>query len=195
MEIWQAVQDVVGEALAKADIDADALEAVGVTNQRETTVVWDRTTGEPVYNAIVWQDTRTAQIVEALGGDEGQDRYKSRVGLPLATYFCGPKVKWILDNVDGARERAEAGELVMGTIDTWVVWHLNGGVAGDAAGALSAQLDQARSSSTVLSPGAWPTGTDSGGHRPGNMNTVSRPQNVDTSSTSTGPTNTSGVNY
>ena len=129
-EIWVNVQEVVQAALADAGIDVGKLAAVGITNQRETTVVWSRTTGEPVHNAIVWQDTRTAAIVEALGGEAGQDRYKDRVGLPLATYFCGPKVQWILDNVDGARARAESGELVMGTMDTWLIWNLTGGVDG-----------------------------------------------------------------
>ncbi|MDO5676915.1 MAG: glycerol kinase GlpK [Propionibacteriaceae bacterium] len=129
-EIWVNVRSVVADALSKAELNASSIAACGITNQRETTVVWDKNTGEPVYNAIVWQDTRTAKIIEELGGDEGQDRYKARVGLPLATYFCGPKVKWILDNVDGARERAEAGSLIMGTIDTWVLWNMTGGVNG-----------------------------------------------------------------
>ncbi len=130
VEVWDNVRAVVAEALSAASINHNDLAAVGITNQRETTVVWDKTTGEPVYNAIVWQDTRTAKIVDALGGDEGQDKYKARVGLPLATYFCGPKVKWILDNVEGARARAEAGDLVMGTMDTWVLWNMTGGVDG-----------------------------------------------------------------
>ena len=128
MEIWANVREVIGTALSVAQINRHNLAAVGITNQRETTVVWDKTTGEPVYNAIVWQDTRTDKIVKELGGDEGQDKYKDRVGLPLATYFCGPKVKWILDNVEGARERAEAGDLLMGTIDSWLIWNLTGGV-------------------------------------------------------------------
>lgn len=130
MEIWDNVREVIGTALSKAQINRHNLAAVGITNQRETTVVWDKTTGEPVYNAIVWQDTRTDKIVKELGGEEGQDKYKDRVGLPLATYFCGPKVKWILDNVEGARERAEAGDLIMGTMDSWVIWNMTGGVSG-----------------------------------------------------------------
>ena len=130
VEVWDNVRAVVAEALSSASVNHQEIAAVGITNQRETTVVWDKKTGEPVYNAIVWQDTRTAKIVEDLGGDEGQDKYKARVGLPLATYFCGPKVKWILDNVEGARERAEAGDLVMGTMDTWVLWNMTGGVDG-----------------------------------------------------------------
>ena len=130
IEVWDNVRAVVADALASASLNHHDIAAVGITNQRETTVVWDRTTGEPVYNAIVWQDTRTGKIIEELGGDEGQDKYKARVGLPLATYFCGPKVKWILDNVEGARARAEAGDLVMGTMDTWVMWNLTGGTTG-----------------------------------------------------------------
>ncbi len=129
VEVWDNVRAVVAEALSGASINHQQIAAVGITNQRETTVVWDKKTGEPVYNAIVWQDTRTAKIVEELGGGN-QDKYKDRVGLPLATYFCGPKVKWILDNVEGARERAEAGDLVMGTMDTWVLWNMTGGVDG-----------------------------------------------------------------
>ena len=130
IEVWDNVRAVVADALASASLNHHDIAAVGITNQRETTVVWDRTTGEPVYNAIVWQDTRTGKIIEELGGDEGQDKYKARVGLPLATYFCGPKVKWILDNVEGARARAEAGDLVMGTMDTWVMWNMTGGTTG-----------------------------------------------------------------
>ncbi|MFT4109434.1 glycerol kinase GlpK [Propionicimonas sp.] len=130
IEVWDAVREVVGEALAKASLNKDNIQAVGITNQRETTLVWNKETGQPVYNAIVWQDTRTAKIVEELGGAEGQDKYKAKVGLPLATYFSGPKVKWILDNVEGARADAEAGKLVMGNMDTWVIWNLTGGVDG-----------------------------------------------------------------
>lgn len=129
-EIWNNVREVVGSALAKAQLNRHNLAAVGITNQRETTVVWDKNTGEPIYNAIVWQDTRTAKIVEELGGEIGQDKYKQRVGLPLATYFSGPKVKWILDNVPDARQRAEAGDLLMGTMDSWVLWNMTGGVNG-----------------------------------------------------------------
>ena len=103
---------------------------MGVTNQRETAVVWDRNTGEPVYNAIVWQDTRTDKICNELAADGGQDRFRDKVGLPLATYFSGPKIRWILDNVDGARGRAEAGDLAFGNMDTWVIWNLTGGTDG-----------------------------------------------------------------
>ena len=125
--IWARCQEVIHGALAKAGLRATDLAAVGVTNQRETTVVWDRRTGWPIYNAIVWQDTRTAGIVEELARDGGQDRFRSKVGLPLATYFSGPKIRWILDNVSEARARAEAGDLIFGTIDSWVIWNLTGG--------------------------------------------------------------------
>ncbi len=129
MEIWARSQDVIKGALAKAGLTAADLAAVGVTNQRETTVVWDKATGKPVYNAIVWQDTRTADICNELAKDGGQDRLRPKTGLPLATYFSGPKVKWILDNVAGAREKAEKGELLFGNIDTWCIWNLTGGAA------------------------------------------------------------------
>ncbi|MGN8247239.1 glycerol kinase GlpK [Cellulomonas soli] len=130
-EIWDNTRAVVALALANANITHRDVAAVGITNQRETAVVWDRTTGVPVYNAIVWQDTRTQKIAEdlgALGG--GADRYKDRVGLPLATYFSGPKIRWILDNVEGAREKAERGDLAFGNTDAWVLWNMTGGVNG-----------------------------------------------------------------
>jgi glycerol kinase len=129
-EIWQRSQEVIDGALSKAGLSASDLAAVGITNQRETTLVWDRNTGEPVYNAIVWQDTRTDQICNELAADGGQDRFRAKVGLPIATYFSGPKVKWILDNVEGARARAEGGDLVFGNIDSWCIWHLTGGTNG-----------------------------------------------------------------
>jgi glycerol kinase len=130
LEIWRNVREVIGTALARADITRHDIAAVGITNQRETAVVWDRATGRPVYNAIVWQDTRTQDIVDALAADGGTDRFKDAVGLPLATYFAGTKIRWILDNVEGARARAEAGELLFGTIDTWLLWNLTGGPRG-----------------------------------------------------------------
>src|SRR5213596_2993842 len=129
-EIWQRCQEVMGEALQAANASADDIAGLGITNQRETAVVWDRNTGEPVMNAIVWQDTRTDKLVEELSADGGQDRFRSKVGLPLATYFSGPKVRWILDNVDGVREKAEAGDLIFGNIDTWCIWNLTGGTDG-----------------------------------------------------------------
>jgi glycerol kinase len=125
-EIWANVQAVVRGAMAKLGILAADLAAVGITNQRETTVVWDPDTGKPVCNAIVWQDTRTDRLVRELGGEAGQDRLRERCGLPLATYFSGPKLRWILDNVEGARPRAERGDLLFGTIDSWLIWNLTG---------------------------------------------------------------------
>jgi glycerol kinase len=129
-EIWRRTREVIGGAMAKSDAEAGDVAAIGITNQRETTVVWDRETGEPVYNAIVWQDTRAEDIVRELAGEEGPDRLRRDVGLPLSTYFSGPKIKWILDHVEGARGRAEAGELAFGTMDTWVLWNLTGGTDG-----------------------------------------------------------------
>ena len=130
MEIWQRTQEVIAGALKKAGCTASELAAVGITNQRETAVVWDRTTGKPVHNAIVWQDTRTDTICNQLSQHGGQDRFREKVGLPLATYFSGPKVKWILENVPGVRERAERGEVVFGNVDSWCLWNLTGGVNG-----------------------------------------------------------------
>jgi glycerol kinase len=129
-EIWRRTREVIGGALAKSDAGSGDLEAIGITNQRETTVVWDRESGQPIHNAIVWQDTRTDQLVRELAGDEGVDRLRERVGLPLSTYFSGPKLTWLLDNVAGARARAENGELAFGTMDTWVLWNLTGGQNG-----------------------------------------------------------------
>ncbi len=130
MEIWARSREVLDGALKKAGVSAQDVTALGITNQRETTVVWDRTTGEPVYNAIVWQDTRTDKICDELASEGGQDRFRPTTGLPIATYFSAPKVRWILDNVDGARQRAEAGDLVFGNIDTWLIWNLTGGTDG-----------------------------------------------------------------
>jgi len=130
MEIWARTQEVIEGALQSAGLSASDLAAVGVTNQRETTVVWDKATGKPIYNALVWQDTRTADICAKLAKSGGQDRFRKKVGLPLATYFSGPKIKWILDNVKGARARAAKGELLFGNIDTWVIWNLTGGPNG-----------------------------------------------------------------
>jgi glycerol kinase len=130
LEIWERTRTVIAGALRKHDLDPKDLAAVGVTNQRETTVVWDKSTGQPIHNAIVWQDTRTADICAELAGDGGQDRFRAQTGLPLATYFSGPKIKWILDNVEGARARAERGELLFGNVDTWLIWNLTGGPRG-----------------------------------------------------------------
>jgi glycerol kinase len=130
MEVWASTQAVVAGALAKAHVDVKDLAAVGITNQRETTVVWDKNTGKPVYNAIVWQDTRTDLICNELAKVGGVDRLRAKVGLPLATYFSGPKIKWILDNIPGVRDRAEKGELYFGNMDSWVIWNLTGGIKG-----------------------------------------------------------------
>ena len=129
MEIWSRTTEVISGALAKANITSADLAAVGITNQRETTLVWDRKTGQPVYNALVWQDTRQQDIVDMVA-DGNQDRLREKTGLPLATYFSGTKIRWILDNVEGARARAEAGDLMFGNMDTWVIWNLTGGIDG-----------------------------------------------------------------
>jgi len=130
VDIWDNVREAVGLALTRANLTHGDIAAVGLTNQRETTIVWNRHTGVPVCRAIVWQDTRTQRIVEDLSRDHGVDRYKATVGLPLATYFAGPKVKWILDNISGARQAADDGDLLFGTVDTWILWNLTGGVNG-----------------------------------------------------------------
>jgi glycerol kinase len=130
LEIWQRCEEVIKGALKKTGAKASDLAAVGVTNQRETTVVWEKSSGKPVYNAIVWQDTRTDQIVNEFAKDGGQDRLRPKTGLPLATYFSGPKIKWILDNVNGVRDRAGRGEILFGNIDTWCIWNLTGGPDG-----------------------------------------------------------------
>ena len=132
MEIWTITQDVVKGAVAKAGAQPGDIAAVGVTNQRETTIVWDKNTGKPYYNAIVWQDTRTKDICDALSANSGQDRFRPQVGLPLATYFSGPKIKWILENVDGVRAAVEKGDAIFGNIDTWEIWWLTGGPDGGA---------------------------------------------------------------
>jgi glycerol kinase len=125
-QIWTNVQKVTKGALSKAGIKPKHLAAVGITNQRETTVLWDKATGKPVHNAIVWQDTRTDRLVRELGGDVGQDRFREKCGLPLATYFSGPKIRWLLDNVSGLRARAERGDVLFGTMDSWLIWNLTG---------------------------------------------------------------------
>lgn len=128
-QIWNNTREVIGQALSKANVTRHSITAVGITNQRETAIIWDRATGEPVYNAIVWQDTRTQSIIDRIA-DGDTDRFKKVTGLPLATYFSASKIVWMLDNVDGVRERAEAGELAFGTPDTWVLWNLTGGPDG-----------------------------------------------------------------
>ena len=126
-EIVHRTKQVISEALDAAGLSGRDLAAVGITNQRETAVVWDRSTGEAVANAIVWQDTRTDQLCASLAGDAGPDRFRRKTGLPIATYFAGPKVRWLLDSQDGMQARAESGELAFGTVDSWIVWHLTGG--------------------------------------------------------------------
>lgn len=137
LEIWERTQAVMTEALKSGDVSPKDIVVIGITNQRETTVVWDKSTGKPIYNAIVWQDTRTDVIISELAKNAstsstsplsatGQDRFRLKTGLPLATYFSGPKLKWILDNVDGARAKAENGDLLFGNIDTWLIWNLTG---------------------------------------------------------------------
>lgn len=130
LEIWERTQQVIKGALEKSKIDPADLAAIGVTNQRETTVVWDRRTGKPFYNAIVWQCTRTKDMCDELAREGGQDRFRAKTGLPIATYFSGPKIKWILDNVPGVREAAERGDALFGNIDTWEIWWLTGGPEG-----------------------------------------------------------------
>ena len=129
-EIWQRTREVIAEAMAKADVRPADLAAIGITNQRETTVVWERKTGKPIANALVWQDTRVAADVSELAKSGGQDRFRSTTGLPLTTYFSGLKIRWMLEHIKGTREAAEAGDLMFGNIDTFLVWHLTGGVQG-----------------------------------------------------------------
>jgi glycerol kinase len=131
-EIWRNTEVVIGEALEKGGVLRGELAAVGITNQRETTVLWDRNTGAPLHNALVWQDTRTADLVAQLARDGGQDRFRARTGLPLATYFSGLKLRWLLDSVPGARARAAAGDILFGTVDSWLLWNLTGGASGGA---------------------------------------------------------------
>jgi glycerol kinase len=130
LEIWANTREVIGIALSRANITRHDVAAIGITNQRETTVVWDRHTGEPVYNAIVWQDVRTQPICDRFAAEGGVDRFRDTVGLPLNPYFSGTKIVWILENVPGARARAEAGDLLFGNTDSWVTWNLTGGPNG-----------------------------------------------------------------
>ena len=129
-EVWLRTEQVIEGALQKAGIDGGGIAAVGITNQRETTVVWDKKTGKPFHPAIVWQDTRTDTVCAELGRDGGQDRFRDKTGLPLATYFSGPKIHWLLDEVSGLRQAAERGDALFGNMDTWLIWNLTGGVSG-----------------------------------------------------------------
>ena len=126
-EIWSTQYAVALEAMQKLNITADQVAAIGITNQRETTIVWDKTTGEPVYNAIVWQCRRTSEYCDSLKEKGLSDKFREKTGLLIDAYFSGTKVKWILDNVEGARERAEAGDLLFGTVETWLIWKLTKG--------------------------------------------------------------------
>lgn len=130
VEIWRNTREVIGLALGRANLTRHDIAAVGITNQRETTVVWDRRTGMPIHNAITWQDTRTQPLIDSIASDGGVDRFVDIVGLPLASYFSASKIAWILENVEGARARAEAGDLAFGTTDTWLLWNLTGGIHG-----------------------------------------------------------------
>lgn len=130
LEIWRNTRAVIRDGLAAAGIGPERLAAVGITNQRETTVLWDRHTGEPVYNALVWQDTRVNDLVAAYEGEGGKDRLRAKTGLPLASYFSGLKLRWLLDHVPGARARAASGDLLAGNIDAWLMWLLTGGPDG-----------------------------------------------------------------
>ncbi len=129
-EIWTNTREVMGEALSRATLTRHDIAGMGITNQRETAIVWNKNTGEPVYNAIVWQDTRTQHVIDQMEGDHGSDLFREKTGLPLATYFAASKIVWILENVEGAREAANAGELLFGTPDTWLLWNLTGGIDG-----------------------------------------------------------------
>ncbi len=129
-EIWQNAQEVIRGALAKAGVSGSDLAAIGITNQRETTMIWDKNTGKPYMNAIVWQCTRTDEICRELEREQGQNRFRDKTGLPIATYFSGPKIKWILDNVAQARAAADKGDALFGTMETWIIWWLTGGPGG-----------------------------------------------------------------
>jgi glycerol kinase len=130
LEIMSNTNEVIGAALARANLSAGDLAAVGITNQRETTLLWDKTTGQPLCNALVWMDTRTDQLVASYARDGGQDRFRDKTGLPLTTYFAGLKLRWIFDNVEGARQKAESGQALFGTVDSWLTWNLTGGTSG-----------------------------------------------------------------
>ncbi|MBP5528885.1 MAG: glycerol kinase, partial [Lachnospiraceae bacterium] len=126
-EIWLTQYSVASEALAKAGARAEDIAAIGITNQRETTIVWDKETGEPIYHAIVWQDRRTADYCESLVNKGLTDTYRQKTGLVIDPYFSATKIRWLLENVPGAREKAEAGKLLFGTVETWLIWKLTGG--------------------------------------------------------------------
>ena len=132
LEIWECTQEVIKRAISGSQIGKGTISAIGITNQRETSIIWDKYTGKPFYNAIVWQDTRTKDICDTLAAEENQDRFRNKVGLPLATYFSGPKIKWLLDSIDGIRDAALRGQALFGNIDSWLIWWLTGGPNGGA---------------------------------------------------------------
>jgi glycerol kinase len=140
LEIWRNTQTVIAEALRSANLTRHDLAAVGITNQRETTLLWDRASGTPMANAVVWQDTRVDPLVAEYARDGGQDRFRTQTGLPLASYFSALKLRWLLDNEPDARRRAQAGDLAFGTIDTWLLWHLAGQHLTDVTNASRTQL-------------------------------------------------------
>ncbi len=140
IELLDNTLAVIAHALHEADLTPRDLAAVGITNQRETTLLWDRATGRPVHNALVWQDTRTDSLVAEFARNGGQDRFRAQTGLPLASYFSALKLRWLLDNVPDARRRAEAGDLAFGTVDTWLLWHLTGEHITDVTNASRTQL-------------------------------------------------------
>ncbi|MFW5901914.1 MAG: FGGY family carbohydrate kinase, partial [Thermodesulfobacteriota bacterium] len=132
MEIWQNTREVIQKALLKTGLKGSDIVAIGITNQRETTLAWNKNTGEPYMNAIVWQDTRTDAMCRKLAETHGQDRFREKTGLPLSTYFAGPKLRWILDNAPGAEAAARSKEALFGTIESWIIWWLTGGPDGGA---------------------------------------------------------------
>ncbi len=144
-EIWRNVETVVQDALLALNMGPKDLAGVGITNQRETALLWDRRTGDPVHNAVVWQDTRTDRLIKTLGGEAGQDRFRDVCGLPLATYFSGPKIRWLLDEIPGVRERAARGEVLFGTMETWLIWKLTGRHVTDVTNASRTMLMDLRS--------------------------------------------------
>ena len=146
-EIRRNTEIVIAEALDRLGLAGGDIAACGITNQRETTLLWSRETGEPLTNAIVWQDTRTAELCRELAGDDGPDRFRARTGLPLATYFSGPKIRWLLDQDESLRARAEAGEVAFGTMDTWVAWNLTGRHVTDVTNASRTMLMDLRARS------------------------------------------------
>ena len=139
-EIWENTQECIKQTLLKSSIKPEEIAAIGITNQRETTVIWDKNTGTPLYNAIVWQDLRTAGICDAFAKNGGQYRFQKTTGLPLATYFSGPKIKWLMDNIPSVAGAVKAGTAVFGTMDTWIIWNLTGVHATDVSNASRTML-------------------------------------------------------